>query len=108
MLWHATEKMGIPAILFLQVTILLASSAGMYYICKPNVIHLHSPAGAIPTFRFANIYGNHMVMQRGPASANIWGYIPDCSPVSVTFNNQQLPAKILPASSSTTGIYQYI
>ena len=101
--------MSILAILFLLVTIILPSSPGMYYICRPNVTHLHSPAGAIPTFRFANIYGNHMVMQRGPASANIWGYVPDCSAVSVTFNNQQLPAKILPASSSITGKrHQYI
>lgn len=35
-----------------------------------------------------------MVLQRGPRSANLWGYVIDCSPVSVDFNGETYTANI--------------
>jgi hypothetical protein len=37
-----------------------------------------------PAFRFANTLGDHMVLQQAPAKAQIWGFAPAGSSVSVT------------------------
>ena len=38
-----------------------------------TVFILGSSEGA-PVFRFANIYGSHMVLQQAPRRATIWGF----------------------------------
>lgn len=51
-------------------------------------------------FRFANYYGDHMVLQRAPERANIWGYVGDCKAVAVTFNSTKIPATLTPGNSN--------
>ena len=51
--------------------------------------------GAASDLRFANYYGDHMVLQRAPASAIVWGYEPDCDDVSVNFNKATVKADIM-------------
>ncbi len=53
------------------------------------------PRAMTGTFRFANYYGDHMVLQRGPHSAIVWGYIPECDPVMVTFNGKTISASLV-------------
>ena len=47
------------------------------------------------SFRFANYYGDNMVLQRAPAAAIVWGYVPNCKPVSITFNGKTVSATII-------------
>ena len=49
------------------------------------------------SFRFANYYGDHMVLQRAPARANVWGFVEDCEAVKVDFNGTTLDATIVKA-----------
>lgn len=37
-----------------------------------------------------------MVLQRAPASAVVWGYVPECETVSVEFNSVTLKADLAP------------
>ncbi len=46
-------------------------------------------------FRFATIFGDHMVLQQAPHEAVIWGYSPDCLNVTVTFNSAKTDATIV-------------
>ena len=39
-----------------------------------NVDALNKRVNSSSVFRFANIYGDHMVLQRKPFSATIWGF----------------------------------
>ena len=50
---------------------------------------------AANTFRFANMFGDHMVLQRAPKSANLWGYIEGCDQVTAVFNGQSVTAKLI-------------
>ena len=52
---------------------------------------------------FANYYGDHMVLQRAPAHANVWGYVDGCKEVQVTFNSTKIIATVKPE-----GIYTRI
>ena len=41
--------------------------------------------------RFANIYGDQMVLQQAPAQAIVWGYAPKCdSKITATFNGKTI------------------
>ena len=63
------------------------------YIRTPS----HSPAYA-ENIRFANYYGDHMVLQQG--SPTVWGYIPttDCSEkVTVEMGGRSTEAKMVPS-----------
>lgn len=51
--------------------------------------------------RFANYYGDHMVLQRAPASAIVWGYEPDCDDVSVAFNGATVKADLIQGDSKS-------
>ncbi len=51
------------------------------------------------SFSFANYYGDHMVLQKGPHSASVWGYIPECDPVTVTFNGKTITATLVAGAS---------
>lgn len=55
------------------------------------------------TFRFANYYADYMVLQRAPAEAVIWGYVPTCQPVSIKYLDQSYTATIekIPEKSET-------
>lgn len=46
-------------------------------------------------FRFANYYGDHMVLQRAPHSANVWGVVADCDDVTVEFNGKMYTATMI-------------
>ena len=46
-------------------------------------------------FRFSTIYGDHMVLQQAPHMAVVWGYIPNCQKVTVTFNGKTMDATIV-------------
>lgn len=48
------------------------------------------------TFRFANYYGDHMVLQQAPASATVWGYVLLCGAVTVTADGKSYMATIIP------------
>ena len=39
-----------------------------------NVDALNKRVNSSSVFRFANIYGDHMVLQRKPFSAAVWGF----------------------------------
>ena len=42
---------------------------------------------AAETFRFANYYGDHMVLQRGDKMMSVvWGYIPQCDTITAEMN----------------------
>ncbi|KAK9520605.1 hypothetical protein VZT92_020478 [Zoarces viviparus] len=43
----------------------------------------HDCEGAL---RFASYYGDHMVLQKSPESAVLWGYGPECAQVTVTLS----------------------
>lgn len=46
-------------------------------------------------FSFASYYGDHMVLQKSPMRANIWGYLRNDAvnyPVSVALNNKKYNA----------------
>ena len=58
---------------------------------------------AANTFRFANMFGDHMVLQRAPTSANIWGYIEGCGQVTVVFNGQRVTAKVIHGEGDVYG-----
>uniref|UniRef100_A0A1X7VNH6 Uncharacterized protein n=1 Tax=Amphimedon queenslandica TaxID=400682 RepID=A0A1X7VNH6_AMPQE len=47
------------------------------------------------TFRFANYYGDNMVLQRAPASPAVWGFVPSCDPVTVNFNGKDMAATVV-------------
>ena len=49
------------------------------------------------SFRFANYYGDHMVLQRAPARANVWGFVEGCEAVKVDFNGTKIDATIVQA-----------
>ncbi len=40
-----------------------------------------------------------MVLQKGPHSASVWGYIPECDPVTVTFNGKTIAATLVAEAS---------
>lgn len=42
-----------------------------------------------------------MVLQRAPKVAIIWGYVPNCDPVEVTFSENRMQAKIIPVSGQS-------
>lgn len=67
-----------------------------YYLAFFPILLL---AMAANTFRFANMFGDHMVLQRAPKPANIWGYIGvisgGCDQITVTFNGQTATAKLI-------------
>ena len=50
------------------------------------------------TFRFANYYGDHMVLQQAPASATVWGYVLLCGAVTVTADGKSYMATIIPGA----------
>ena len=54
-------------------------------------------------FRFATIYGDHMVLQQSSDptmyKANVWGYVQGCDPVSVMFDGKTLPATVIQGMS---------
>ncbi|KAL5470809.1 hypothetical protein EMCRGX_G028834 [Ephydatia muelleri] len=62
---------------------------------------LLSAASAQVPLRFANIYGDHMVIQRGKP-ANVWGYVQDCSGVTVGFNGKKINATVTIVQGSNT------
>ena len=64
--------------------------------CSSEPRPLSLPARA--AFRFANYYGDHMVLQRAPAQANVWGYVDGCAPVNVTFNSSTISATVTPGN----------
>ena len=56
--------------------------------CKTKACPLIHTFADFPeaTLRFANYYGDHMVLQRAPHSANVWSFMPACDDkVEVTF-----------------------
>ena len=67
------------------------------YVCVCVCVSLTAVAAQNETFRFANYYGDHMVLQRGPQSASVWGFVPNCDPVSVMFNSKSISAKLVPS-----------
>ena len=52
--------------------------------------------GGQTTFRFASIYGDHMVLQQAPLKANLWGYVPlaQCGGIKVTFSGKSIDATV--------------
>ena len=46
------------------------------------------------TFRFANVYADHMVLQRGPAKSVIWGFGEEKASVSLTLVNRTYTTKV--------------
>jgi hypothetical protein len=52
-------------------------------------------------FRFANTFGNHMVLQQAPKRANIWGYGKVGQEVLVTFSGEMYRSFI---TAKTEGI----
>ncbi|CAI8011165.1 Sialate O-acetylesterase [Geodia barretti] len=63
---------------------------------KVLVLLLLYTSAARAAFRFANYYGDHMVLQRAPAQANIWGYVDECAAVNITFNSATISATVTP------------
>ena len=52
------------------------------------------------TIRFANYYGDHMVLQRAPKSARVWGYTPlKCEDVTVMLDQTEVKATVTPEAS---------
>ena len=91
-----------PYTLKLLVALMLYTSLGIY-VCGGLPVPTElapppfSPADAQPPpFRFANYYGDHMVLQRAPEQANVWGYVDGCKAVVVTFNGANTTATITP------------
>lgn len=56
---------------------------------------------ATGTFRFANIYGDHMVLQAKPFSAMVWGFGEIGQTVDVRFGNEFLETKVIEGSSGS-------
>lgn len=52
------------------------------------------PVSEASLFRFANIYGDHMVLQQAPFRANVWGYGEVGQTVTVVIGNIAYQAKI--------------
>ena len=53
--------------------------------------------------RFANYYGDHMVLQREPTSAVVWGYVNACdSTISVDLDGKKVTATQTPAGGTIT------
>jgi sialate O-acetylesterase len=52
------------------------------------------------SFRFANYYGDHMVLQRAPDRANVWGYVNGCIAVDVIFNSAIISATLTPGPAA--------
>ena len=65
--------------------------------------------GQTGTIRFANYYGSHMVLQRAPKSAIVWGYIPVCERVVVQFDEKSLgDAKLIPGTCKALYVAMYM
>ena len=65
---------------------------------SPSLSVLCTARAQSSSFRFANYYGDHMVLQRGPARANIWGYVDGCGAVTVNFNSVLISATVTPGT----------
>lgn len=54
-------------------------------------------------FRFANYYGDNMVLQRGTAaSAIVWGYISTCAKLTATFDQIGLTPSVQKEGNTLT------
>lgn len=62
---------------------------------------------ATGTFRFANIYGDHMVLQAKPFSAMVWGFGEIGQTVDVRFGNEFLEAKVIEGLCGLYGILNW-
>lgn len=64
---------------------------------KLNKFQTHLFTVVEATLRFANYYGDHMVLQRAPHSANVWGFLPACDDsVEVMFGGKMYTATLNP------------
>ena len=71
------------------------------FILYNTYAHYIASAGSTvgdATFRFANYYGDHMVLQQAPASATVWGYVLLCGAVTVTADGKSYMATIIPGA----------
>jgi len=54
-------------------------------------VSLLSGVQSQPQVRFANVYGDDMVLQQAPAQAIVWGYAPKCdSKLTLTFDGKTM------------------
>ena len=59
------------------------------------------PTPPLPSFRFATVYSDHMVLQREPSQASIWGFASAGASVSV-----KVGAATATATSDASGIWR--
>ena len=62
---------------------------------------------ATGTFRFANIYGDHMVLQAKPFSAMVWGFGEVGQTVDVRVGNEFLKTKVIEGLYGLYGILNW-
>ncbi|XP_064612568.1 LOW QUALITY PROTEIN: sialate O-acetylesterase-like [Liolophura sinensis] len=59
------------------------------------------------SFAFASYYGDHMVLQRGPQRANIWGYSPHLGEkVTVTVGGHSVSTTVVSGHVAKGGVWQ--
>lgn len=59
------------------------------------------------SFAFASYYGNHMVLQRGPQRANVWGYSPHLGErVTVTVADHSVSTTVVTGHVTKGGVWQ--
>ena len=68
---------------------------------------VNSATDATGTFRFANIYGDHMVLQAKPFSAMVWGFGEIGQTVDVRFGNEFLETKVIEGLYGLYGILNW-
>jgi hypothetical protein len=61
------------------------------------------PPPPLPAFRFATVYSDHMVLQRAPSQASIWGYATPGASVSVKAGAASAAA---PVTAAADGIWR--
>ncbi|XP_003728359.2 sialate O-acetylesterase isoform X1 [Strongylocentrotus purpuratus] len=67
----------------------------------------HSAAATVQdAFRLATYYSDHMVLQRGPDSAVIWGYAVKGAQITVLFKDTKYSTTANAASFTTEGVWQ--
>ena len=59
------------------------------------------PAPPLPAFRFAEVYSDHMVLQRAPSTASVWGFAPAGASVSL-----KAGAAAASATASAAGVWR--
>ena len=65
----------------------------------PFLVATYGREGSV--FRFANSYGDHMVLQMKPHQAVVWGFGELGQEVTFTFNGKDYHSQVIPGTLTT-------